>query len=220
MCQQLNNRIRREVLQTSFKSGACHIGSALSCVDILVDLFYTKKIKADQFLFSKASGVATLYVILADLGYFPKEKTAEYLKQYPLASKEVNGILHSVGSIAHGLSVACGLALANRNKDYYVLLSDGEIMEGSTYEACLFARQHKIKNLYVIVDNNSLVACGKTTDILDLETAFSFMLDTLPNCQIVNTTKGDGVDFMENDYTWHYKNLTQELLDKALKENE
>lgn len=212
-------RIRRQILKASYEAGACHIGSALSCVDILVELYYKTLKKDDIFLFSKASGVATLYAILADKGYFPKEKLSYYLKNYPLASKEVPGVIHSVGSLGHGLSVAVGLALGNRKRRVYTLLSDGECQEGSTYEASLFARQHKLNNLHVIVDDNGLQACGATKDILDLETAYEFFRKTLPNFKRVRTIKGQGVSFMENDYCWHYRNLDKKLLNKALEEN-
>ena len=208
--------IRRQVLQSSYEAKACHIGSALSCVEILVDLFYRTLKKDDIFLFSKASGVATLYSILADKGYFPKKKIAHYLKHYPLPSKEVPQILHSLGSLGHGLPVAVGMAYANPKRKVYVLMSDGEVQEGTTWEACLFARQHKLNNLYVIVDNNKIQALGHTKDILDLKTAYKFMKNTLPNCKIVNTVKGKGVPMFEDDPSWHYKNITEQQLKDAL----
>jgi len=213
-----SKQIRKDILNASYESGACHIGSALSCVDILVDLFYNKKIKPEQFLFSKASGVATYYAILADLGYFPKGDLPRYLREYPLPSVEVPGILHSFGSLGHGLSVAVGMAIADRNKDIYVLLSDGECQEGSTMEAVLFAGHHNLTNLHVIVDNNDLQACGKTEDIMKMDNLWEFFKNTLPNCEIVDTIKGQGVDFMENDFSWHYRNLDKKLLDRALKQ--
>jgi transketolase len=108
--------IRRQVLLSSFDAKACHIGSALSCVDIMVELFYEVMSKNDIFLFSKASGCATYYAILSDLGRFPKGKIATYLHDYPLCSKEVPGVIHSVGSLGHGLPVAVGLAYANTKK--------------------------------------------------------------------------------------------------------
>ena len=209
-------QIKEDILITSYEAKACHIGSALSCVDILVDLFYNKQIKPEQFVFSKASGVATYYAILTDLGYFPKEKMVEYLQKYPLPSVEVPGIVHSVGSMGHGLPVAVGMALGDKGRDIYTLLSDGECQEGSTYEAVLFAGHHKLENLHVIVDNNKLQAGGATKDILDLTDTFEFMKKHLPHCEIVDTIKGAGIDFMEGDYHWHYQNLTPELLEDAL----
>lgn len=207
--------IKKSVLNNSYITKACHIGSALSCIRIMCDIFNILE-ERDVFIFGKASGVATYYSILSEKGYFPENKIAYYLKNYPLVSKEVPGVIWSGGSVGHGLSVACGLALADRTRDVYVLLSDGECQEGSTYEACLFARQHYLNNLYVIVDNNGIQACDKTCDVLDLSTAFEFMKATLPNCEIVQTIKGEGVDFMENAIGWHYWNLDQEKLKKAL----
>jgi transketolase len=214
--KEKSKQIRRDILNASFEAKACHLGSALSCVDIMVKLAYETLQEGDRFIFSKASGSATLYAILADQGLFPKDKLAQYLHDYPEASKEVPGVLHSVGSVGHGLAVAVGLALSDRTRKVYVLLSDGECQEGVTYESCLFARQHKLTNLFVIVDNNKLQACGKTKDIMDLTTAFEFMKNTLPNCEIVDTIKGWPIQFMMNDYRWHYKNLTEEDLHQAL----
>ena len=208
--------IKHSVLQNSYITKACHIGSALSCIKIMVDIFSILKEK-DVFIFSKASGVATYYAILSELGYFPENKVAYYLKNYPLVSKEVPGVIWSGGSVGHGLSVAVGMALADRSRDVHVLLSDGECQEGSTYEACLFAGQHNLTNLYVTVDNNGIQACDMTENVLDLSTAFDFMKATLPNCYIIDTIKGEGVDFMENEIGWHYHNLTEEQLIEALK---
>lgn len=210
------SQIRKDVLNASYEAGACHIGSALSCVPVMVQLFYNGMKEGDIFLFSKASGVATYYAILADKGFFLKEKLVEYLKQYPLPSTEVPGVFHAFGSLGHGLPVACGMALADRSRNVHVLLSDGECQEGSTLEAVLFARQHNLVNLHVFIDNNELQALGRTEDILDLSTVFDFMEESLPNCTVVNTIKGCGVDFMENNNDWHYQNLTKDLLDSAL----
>lgn len=210
------SQIKKDVLNASYDAGACHIGSALSCVDILINIFYAKNITPGKFLFSKASGVATYYAILADIGFFPKEKLAYYLKNYPLPSTEVPGVVHSFGSLGHGLSVVCGMALGDRENDYYILLSDGECQEGSTLEAVSFAGHHKLTNLHVIVDNNKNQALGKTDDIMKMDGIFDFMRNTLPNCEIVDTIKGDGVDFMSSDNSWHYRNLDKEHLEKAL----
>ena len=211
------SQIKKDVLIASYEAGACHIGSALSCVEILVKLFYGNIIKNDDvFLFSKASGVATYYAILADKGYFPKEKLSYYLKNYPLPSTEVPGVVHSFGSLGHGLSISCGMALGDRNRNVYILLSDGECQEGSTLEAVSFAKQHNLSNLHVFVDNNKFQALGKTDDIMNMDGIFSFMKSTLPNCVIVDTIKGAGVDFTAGDNSWHYRNLDKEHLEKAL----
>ncbi len=215
--QEISKRIRKSVLENSYKAGACHIGSALSCVDIMVELHYNILLEEDVFVFSKASGVATYYAILADKGILPKD-FSEILKKYPLPSREVSGIIHSVGSLGHGLPFAVGMAFADRSKRVFVLISDGEVQEGTTYESALFARQHKLDNLFVIVDDNKIQGLGFNKDILDLETAYTFLKNTLPNFERRETIKGQGIDFMENKPEWHYKNLTKELLDSALKQ--
>jgi len=213
-------QLKKDILVSSFNAGACHIGSALSCIDILYDIFYRLIEKDDIFIFGKASGVSALYVILADKGYFPKEKLADYLKKYPLASKEVNGVIHSVGSCGHGLNVAAGIALGKKMKQengkVYCLIGDGECQEGSVYEAILFARHHNLDNLHLYVDNNGLQALGKTSEIIGLHSAFTFMKNALPNVKIIKTIKGQGVSFLENKIESHYMNLTKELLNKAL----
>ncbi len=210
-------QLRRDILQSSFDAKACHIGSALSCLEIVWHIYNEQMEGNDVFLFSKASGAAALYTVLADKGYFPKEKLTEYLKNYPLASKEVPGVIHSVGSLGHGLSVACGLALGDRYRKVFVLLGDGECQEGSVYEAANFAKQHQLKNLFVYIDNNGLQALGQT---LEMETVFTFLKETLPNCFVITTIKGEGVSFMQDKYEWHYKNLTKKELKLALKEND
>lgn len=207
--------IKKSILENSLKAGACHIGSALSCVDILIDLYDNILTERDVFIFSKASGVSALYCILAEKGYFPKEKIAYYLKNYPLPSTEVPGVVHSFGSLGHGLSVATGMAYADRSRRVFVLMSDGECQEGTTWEAALFARQYKLGNLFVIIDANEYQALGKTDDILNLETAFEFLKKTLPHCDVVKTKKGGDIDFLQG-VEGHYKNLTPELLEKAL----
>lgn len=210
------SQIKRDVLWASYEAGACHIGSALSCTSILVELLYSQDKK--YFLFGKASGVAAYYAILADQGVFPKKRLAEYLQKYPLPSVEVPGVEFSFGSLGHALPVAAGMAYADRNEEIYVLLSDGECQEGSTLEAVQFAGHHNLTNLHVIVDNNGLQACGATKDIIDMETTWNFMRETLPSVKIIETVKGDGVDFMENDYNWHYRNMTEDELQAALKQ--
>ena len=200
---------RMKILRVSYKAGACHIGSALSCVEILEEI-YRKKKKKDVFIFAKASGVAALYCRL-----FSEDKAVEYLKNYPLPSKEVPGILHSFGSVGHGLPVAVGLALGNRKRDVYVLLSDGDIQEGTMWESILFARQHKLKNLKIYVDRNMFQGCGRTEEILGIEKAL-VVLNMLFPLNVRKTKKGQGVEGFEGKAESHYKNLDYDGLTKAL----
>lgn len=228
---------RKNILINSHKAGACHVGSSLSCVEILKAIYSV--IGDGYFIFSKASGAAALYQILAERGVINNKDVAGYLKKYPLASKEVPGVLHSVGSIGHGLNVAVGLAFADRTKNVYCLISDGEMNEGSTWEAILFASQHNLFNLKIIIDYNKLQACGSTKDIIDLERpidglkkiAFLSYADghnikdlihvierkkfykiNGPRIVVANTIKGYGVPEIEGKYEWHYKNISDEQL--------
>lgn len=214
--QEINRRIKRDVLNASFEAKACHIGSALSATDILVPLLYFAMKPKDIFIFGKASGVAAYYAILADQGVFKREKLVDYIRDYPLPSTEVPGVFHSFGAVGHALNVAAGAALGDPDTLYWVLLSDGDLMEGASYEAALFIRQHNIQNLNVIVDDNGLVACGRADDILKID--YDFYERNIPNFLREQTTKGSGVDFMEDNYEWHYKNLDQDLLTKALRQ--
>jgi len=236
----LARRIRQNILKASLEVKACHIGSALSCVEILVALYSKILKKGEVFLFSKASGAGALYAILAEKGTIDRKKVAYYLKKYPLAGREVPGVIWSAGSLGHGFPVATGMALADKKRKVYCLVSDGELQEGTTWESALFANHHNLNNLVVIVDRNYFQACGKTEDILKLEPlvkkweAFGWQVKEIdghnfskiesaleikhqkPLIIIAKTVKGRGVDFMEKNFEWHYKNLDKQLYAQAL----
>jgi len=238
--ESLARKIRQNILKVSLEAGACHIGSALSCVEIIITLYFKVLKKNDVFLFSKASGVSALYTILAEKGIVDRKKVAYYLKKYPLAGREVPGVIWSAGSLGHGLPVAVGMALADKKRKVYCLVSDGELQEGTAWESALFANHHDLNNLAVVVDRNYFQACGKTENILKLEPLakkwqsfgwqtreidghnFSEIASALktkhsrPLIIIAKTVKGKGVKFMEKNFEWHYKNLTPELYEKAL----
>ena len=244
MTSNLGNKckkIRRDILQASYDAGACHISSALSCVEILVALYYDILNDKDVFLFSKASGVATLYSILHDKG-IEKRDVAKLLRKFPLPSKEVSGVVWSGGSLGMGLSVSSGIAM-NKKENVYCLISDGELNEGNVWESLLFSAHHKLSNLIVICDRNFLQAVGRTEDVLKLEPlvdklkAFNWSVKRVdghdigkikkslngwksnkPKILICDTTKGKGVSFIEDKMEWHYKNVDENLLSKALKE--
>ena len=235
--------LREKILTASFHAGACHIGSALSCAE-LVEAIYEVKRPEDVFLFAKASGVAALYCHL-----FPLKKATEYLKKYPLPNRKVPGVIWSGGSCGQGLSVAVGIALSKKLRGekgmVYCLISDGELQEGQTHEAAMFAGHHKLNNLVVIVDNNKFQGLGRTEDIIDLGLSSYHFMDApfygwrmsqcdghnrevvagglpvpFPDCPkllIADTIKGKGVDFMENDKMgYHYANLDETRYKEAL----
>jgi transketolase len=219
--------LREKIIRASHKAKACHIGSALSCVEIIEAIAEVMN-DEDVFIFAKASGVATLYCYMH--GW---EKAAKYLKKYPLPSKQVPGVIWSGGSLGMGLSVACGMAYSDRNRKVYCLISDGELQEGQTQEVLMFSRHHNLSNLICIVDNNGLQSLGKTKEILNpfhdiagidghdkevLKKTFKVKTNFFKFI-VANTIKGKGVSFMEKDRVgYHYTNLDEHGLTQAILE--
>ena len=168
-----------KVLSLYKKANAGHIGSSLSCLDLLVYLFFKKLQPADKFILSKGHAALALYVVLSKAGYFPDAELETYyqdgtmLAAHPPCSGQLNGIVFGTGSLGHGLSLATGIAFSNKfsgkHFNTYCILSDGDCNEGSTWEAAMFASHHKLKNLVVIVDNNGLQGFGKTADVISME---------------------------------------------------
>jgi len=179
--------IRKKILKMIFNSQTSHVGSALSCVDILTVLYFRilnvdpKNPQADnrdRFILSKGHAASSLYATLAQKRFFPEEILNEYCKdggRLPGHSTKgcVPGVEASAGSLGHGLAVGAGMAITGKrdNKKYkvFVLMSDGECDEGSVWETAMFAAHHKLDNLAVIIDYNKLQAFGKTNDVLNLE---------------------------------------------------
>ncbi len=255
--------IRKNILRMMLKSQTSHIGSCLSCVEILTILYF--KIlridsknpfseKRDRFVLSKGHAVASLYSTLALRGFFPLKELDHYCKdgeKMPGHStkRSMPGVEVTTGALGHGLPMATGMALAlkkdKRSQRVFVLMSDGECDEGSNWEAALFAGHHKLDNLTSIIDYNKLQAFGRTNKVLNLEPLakkwedFGWQVKEVdghnlnelekvlskipfkkgkPSLLISHTVKGRGVSFMENKMEWHYKNLTDELFEKAIKE--
>lgn len=252
--------LRLDVLDMLARSSSSHIGSCFSSTELLATLYLdyldTENIKKqtssrDRFIFSKGHAAAMLYAVLARLGFFPLEDLSRFCHKDCLleghVSRKVIGIEYSSGSLGHGVSVGCGLALAakreNKNYQTVVLISDGELNEGSTWEGMMFASHHKLNQLTVIVDANKIQSLGFCTTILDLSPlkkkaeAFGFTVcecnghereDILqglrknsngqPKLLIAHTVKGKGVSFMENELLWHYRHPSGEHLVKAKEE--
>jgi transketolase len=178
--------IRKRTLQMIFEAKHGHTGGSLSCVDILVALYFCilrynpanpKDPDRDRFIMSKGHSVESYYCILSEAGFFPGEILNTYgkfnspLAGHPVAS--VPGVELNSGSLGHGLSVGVGMALAGKmdNKNYkvWVLMGDGEQDEGSVLEAAMAARHYKLDNLIAIIDRNRMQISGNTEDIMKLD---------------------------------------------------
>jgi transketolase len=249
--------IRKLTLDIVLKARASHIGSSFSCIEILT-LLYTKYLKnnnmedvlRDRLLISKGHIAAGYYAVLSYFNYIDKNELETYCQNgsnlMGHVSHYVNGVEFSSGSLGHCLPIACGTALVGKRENHsyhtYVLLSDGEINEGSNWEAFLFAPHHNLNNLTVIIDYNKLQAFGYTNEVLELEPleakfkAFNWetyqvdghSFDELqqaleapsnaPKVIIAHTIKGMGVSFMQNNLAWHYKSPNEHEYEIAKRE--
>ena len=259
---EFSARIRAHALRMVNSASAAHIGSSLSMADIL-SVLYTHVLRVDparpdwperdHLIVSKGHAAAILYAALAEREFFPVDWLTDYCKDESKllghVSHHVPGVEVSTGSLGHGLPIACGMALAikreHRSNRTFVILSDGELDEGSCWEAILFAGHNQLDNLVAIVDYNKIQSFGKVKDVLDLDPlaakweAFRWhtveidghdlaqLQDTLsrvpleagkPTAIIAHTIKGKGVSFMEDRLEWHYKSPNTEQLAQALKE--
>jgi transketolase len=175
--------VKKDALKTMLglykRANAGHIGAGLSCLDILIYLFFVKMGKNDKFILSKGHAAAALYTVLAKSGRIPESmldsyyKDGTYLAAHPPCSNKIESISFGTGSLGHGLSLAAGMALSSRytgkKMQVYCVLSEGDCNEGSTWEAALFAAHHKLTNLTVIIDNNGLQGFGKSDEVMNLE---------------------------------------------------
>lgn len=268
------DEMRRMAIQTAIWGGSGHIGGSLSAMDAMVTLYYRfMKIDPtnpdmadrDRFILSKGHCAVGYAPILSDLGYFPVDE----LKIFNLTGakvgmhldcNKVKGADCSTGSLGHGLSLAVGFALAGKVNgiDYmnFVLTGDGELNEGSNWEAAMSAAQFKLSNVVVLADINKCMIDGRVDDEMKVEPvdkkfeAFGFNVirvdghnikelnDAIeasidnhknggdkPTAIVMDTFKGEGVDFMKDNYLWHYGSLDEamekqagESLDKYYKE--
>ena len=259
----LARRTRAHTLRMVHQAKSSHIGSCFSMTDLLAAL-YGAVLRVDprrpdwperdRFILSKGHAAAALYATLAECGFFPVDWLDTYCRDGSRLAGHVThhgvpGVDMSSGSLGHGLSLACGMALAARADRQpwrtFVLLSDGECDEGSTWEAALFAPHHRLDNVVAVVDYNKIQSFGAVADVLGLEPfadkwrAFGWavreidghdvdqILDTFrgvtfetgrPSCVIGHTIKGKGVTFMESRLEWHYRSPDAAQLGQALAE--
>ncbi len=253
---------RRTIIEIIYNSGAGHTGGSLSCIDILNVLYngFLKitpnnftDIERNNYIHSKGHSVEALYTVLCDVGFFKKEdlETLNAFDSHFIGhpTRKVSGVEHNTGALGHGLSVAVGLALAKKKdkskKKVFALLGDGELSEGSVWEACTSASKYQLDNLIVVVDRNHLQITGKTEDVNPIEPldekfkSFGFNVEFVngnnifelleifqkvpftadkPSAIIANTIKGCGISFIENEISWHHKVPTDEEYRKAIKE--
>lgn len=261
---ELAQNIRQNSLNMVHSGRASHIGSALSICDIVASLYgkvlnvdpsNPKWSDRDRFILSKGHACVAVYAALAELGFIGRASLKGYGQDHsPLMnhiSHKVPGVEFSTGSLGHGLPFGVGKAFAAKTGGHawktFVLLSDGELGEGSNWEAMMFAAHHGLENLIAIVDYNklqSLTTVDKTLAVeplTDKFQAFGWAVQEVdghdhlcieeslnsapwqagkPSILIAHTTKGKGVSFMENSVDWHYKSPDAQELAKALKEIE
>ncbi|TDT61028.1 transketolase [Fonticella tunisiensis] len=181
------SELRKAVVTMAHKSGSSHVASALSMMDILTVLYFkilniapetAKSPLRDKFILSKGHGASGLYAVLAERGFFDKGILDSYCRDGSALSghpkkDSLPGIECSTGSLGHGLSMGCGIALgdkhSNINARTVVLMGDGECNEGSVWESAMFAAQKRLNNLIAVIDNNKLQGLGKVDEITALE---------------------------------------------------
>lgn len=251
---------RRRIIDIARMIPAVHIAPAFSCLEI-VDVAYHALVRRnpdgsadDTFILSKGHGAMAQYVVLEDLGVLTSAELDAYctpagrLGGHP--DLEVPGIEASTGSLGHGLGIAVGMALADRirgdDRVVYVVISDGELQEGSVWESLLLAPSLRLSNLVVFVDLNDYQSLGKTSEILpnlypvgDKLRAFGWevaeadghdqasLLEAArsgtgekPLVVVAHTVKGKGVSYMENVAIWHYRSPNDDEYRQAMEELE
>ncbi len=243
--------IRVNILKKTYEANSSHIGSCYSIVEILYVLYFLKFKKKDTFILSKGHAALALYCTLFEKKILSKALLDSYGKNNSTlmahVSHKVKGVEFSTGSLGHGLPYAVGKALGekiNKSKSkIYVLISDGELNEGTTWESLLFASFHKLDNLFIIIDYNKIQSLDFLKNVLKIEplrqklTSFNCNVSQInghninqitkslksknnnkPNIIIADTIKGKGVKFMENTVLWHYKSPNKEQLRDAMKD--
>lgn len=253
---------RRDIIEEVYKSKAGHVGGDLSVIDILTVLYFQEMNigpdnweddNRDRFLLSKGHCADALFVVLGAKGFYDKQEAIDTFSSFGSRfighpNTEVKGIEINSGSLGHGLALGVGMALAGKmdGKSYrtYVVLGDGEMAEGSNYEAMMAAGQYGLDNLCATIDLNGLQISGTTDEVMstaDLGEKFRAfgwnVIDVAdgndcaqlaaayalaraqkgrPSAVIAHTVKGKGVSFMENQKSWHHGVMTKEQYQTAL----
>ena len=260
--QRKSIEYRRTILNSIQKAKAGHTGGSLSCVDILNVLYNHvmdiqpgnfDRVNRDHYIHSKGHSVEALYTVLADKGFFPKaaletmEKYGSDLIGHP--TRAVRGVEQNTGALGHGLAIAAGVALAGKKNGQtfrvFTLMGDGELAEGSVWEASISAAHYHLDNLIAIVDRNRLQITGRTEAVMNTEPqeekfrSFGFAVRHVdgndvaalisvfeqvpfepdkPNLVIAHTIKGKGISFMEDKAGWHHRVPTEDEFAAAMLE--
>lgn len=262
---QIANKIRKRDLQAVFEAGAGHIGGEMSVTDLLTALyFHTMSVDPnnpmdpdrDRFVLSKGHTALALYVTLSERGFFPKEEISTFLKPHSRLNGHPNrvkvpGVETNTGPLGHGLPIGVGMAKAAKlsNKDYrtFVITGDGEMQEGSNWEAIMAAAQFKLDNLTLIVDHNRLQQGARLADTNNLAPiapkveAFGWAVEEIdghdmtqickalspetapkgrPKCIVAHTNKGQGISYMSDNVAWHHKVPNEEQYHQGMAELE
>lgn len=250
--KKLQGTLRLKILEMYFTANAGHIGCSLSCIDLMISSLISHRKENEVFLLSKGHAAASLYACLHELGEISDSLLETYyqngttLPAHPAPNK-IKGIPFATGSLGHGLPIASGIAQGNKilqNDEYtYVLMSDGETNEGTTWEAAHYAVAKELDNLIVLIDKNGLQGFGNTESVLgvsadrtkwegmgfevvecdghDVEEIytqidlFKARKNGIPKLLIANTVKGKGVSYMENKLEWHYLPMKAEQYEIA-----
>ena len=255
--------MRRRAFRMVHEAQLGHPGGDFSATDILATLYFgvmrhdpkqPNDPKRDRFIMSKGHATGAIYTALAAAGFFPEEWLDTYMQPRSLLNGHPNrnylpGIETNTGPLGHGFPVAVGIAIAGQidGADFrtFVITGDGELQEGSNWEAAMTAGHRKLANLTLIVDRNRLQQGAGTEETNGLDPlddkfrAFGWHVEevdghdhaallkalgtpvgdrTKPLCVIANTVKGKGVSFMEDQFTWHYRSPNAEELERAIAE--
>lgn len=260
---QRAKRIRRTIVSTIARAGSGHVAPALSCADIVTALYFhvlrvdpsdPKWPERDRFILSAGHKCMAQYAALAERGFFPSSTLDTYLQcgsilgGHPDARK-IPGVDTSTGALGHGLPIGVGMALAAKMKQegyrVFVLLGDGELDEGSVWEAAMAAAHYRLDNLIAIIDHNGLQVDGRIEDVMNITpiaekwSSFGWVtreidghdiaeivqtLDNVPfaggkpSAVVARTVKGKGVSFMENQVSWHMRAPNTDEYETAMRD--
>lgn len=261
--RKIANRIRQRDVRAVFEAGAGHVGGEMSVIDLLTALYFDAMNvdpdnpldpNRDRLVLSKGHTALALYITLSEKGFIPKEEIATFLQHNSRLNGHPNkvkvpGVETNTGPLGHGLPVAVGMATAAKldkaSWRTFVITGDGEMQEGSNWEAIMSAAQFKLDNLTLIIDHNRLQQGARLADTNDVAPlapkleAFGWAVQEIdghdmdqitqalaaqnvtpgkPTCIVAHTNKGQGISFMTDNVAWHHKVPSKEQYEQAIAE--